>query len=126
MKLKTILMSSALLCIVCAAVWNRAYAQQQSTSYYILGLTYNQNQIVEIGLDGTIKRTATTGKDPHEVVISSDGLAYVANINEPSVSVVDLKEFKVVRQLTSPYFGTSIETTALPHGVDLSHDGNLL
>ena len=110
---------------LCAFAGLNGDAQRSKTAYSLVGLTFGQNNFVEVGLDGKVARMAPTGKDPHEVALSSNGRAYVSNTTEPSISVIDLKTFKEVTQLKSPYFGES-NATSLPHGLDLSRDGNLL
>lgn len=115
----------AVLAAACLVVTPTAGAQQKSGSYSLLGLTFGKDEIVEVGLDGKIKHELATGKDPHEVVVSADGRVFVSNTTQPSVSIIDLKDFKELSQLKSPYFGSS-EATSLPHGLDLSRDGNIL
>lgn len=126
MKVLRSLLGATLLCGCLLALWIDGYAQLEKGAYSILALTLNQNQILEIGLDGTIKRTAPTGKDPHEVVISPQGRVFVTNTTEPSVSVIDAATFRDMGHLRSPYFGASTETTALPHGIDLNRDATTL
>lgn len=105
-----------------------ATAQYKETfDYTILSINDNNSQIMEINLDGTIKRTAPTGREPHEVVVfPRENLLFIANTTEPSISITDFRTFKTLRHLKSPYFGEAGDKTALPHGINMSHDGNTL
>ena len=101
--------------------------RQMSGDYTIVSLNNENQELMEIALDGTIMRTAPTGAEPHEVQFSPDGRIFVTNTLEPSISMIDRDSFEVVGQLESPYFGgPGNQATGLPHGMAMSHDGDTL
>jgi YVTN family beta-propeller protein len=68
------------------------------------------------------KRLATlsVGKEPHEVVATPDGLkAYVSNVRDKTISVIDLARLRVTRTLRSERFDR-------PHGLAMTPDGRYL
>jgi YVTN family beta-propeller protein len=70
----------------------------------------------------THKRLATVkvGDEPHEVAVTPDGRkAYVTNVHDRTVSVVDLKSYAVVATLRP-------EHADYPHGMAISPDGRRL
>ena len=61
--------------------------------------------------------TIPVGKEPHEVVATPDGRkAYVSNVLDKTISVIDLAGQRVVRTLRSEHF-------ELPHGMGVTPDG---
>src|SRR5690606_28201841 len=64
--------------------------------------------------------STTTGKDPHEAVVTPDGqLAYTANMAGNSLSVIDMGTLEEVRRIDLSEYGK-------PHGLDVSKDGEHL
>lgn len=64
--------------------------------------------------------TIGVGAEPHEVVVTPDGRkAYTSNVRDRSLSVVDLKAYKVVKTIRSPMFD-------YPHGLGITADGRRL
>src|SRR4029079_11117579 len=63
-----------------------------------------------------VEHTVATGRNPHELAVAPDGSkAYVGNVAENSVSVIDLKTNTEKRKITSPYFMS-------PHGIAFTPD----
>jgi len=61
--------------------------------------------------------TIPVGKEPHEVVATPDGRkAYVSNVRDKTISVVNLETQRVARTLRSDHFET-------PHGLAVTPDG---
>src|SRR4029077_9387828 len=61
--------------------------------------------------------TIPVGKEPHEVVATPDGRkAYVSNVLDKTISVIDLAGQRVVGSLRSEHFD-------LPHGMAVTPDG---
>lgn len=64
--------------------------------------------------------TIAVGAEPHEVIATPDGRkAYTANVGDKSVSVVDLRTYKMLRTIHSPALD-------YPHGLGLTSDGRRL
>ncbi|HEU4400753.1 MAG TPA: hypothetical protein VFT43_01480 [Candidatus Polarisedimenticolia bacterium] len=64
--------------------------------------------------------TIAVGEEPHEVVVTPDGRkAYTANVRADSLSVVDLRTYRVVRTIRS-------ENLKSPHGLGVTPDGRHL
>lgn len=64
--------------------------------------------------------STTTGEDPHEAVVTPDGsLAYTANMNGNSVSVIDMGTLEEVRRIDLTAYGK-------PHGLAITEDGKKL
>jgi YVTN family beta-propeller protein len=64
--------------------------------------------------------TVAVGEEPHEVAATPDGRkAYVANARGRSISVVDLRGYKVARTIRS-------ESLSSPHGLQVTPDGRHL
>src|SRR5439155_1546717 len=62
----------------------------------------------------------SVGREPHEVVATPDGRkAYVSNVSDRTVSVVDLASLRVTRTLRSDRFES-------PHGLAMTPDGRFL
>jgi len=65
-------------------------------------------------------KTIPVGREPHEVAVTPDGRkAYVANVGDDSLSVVDLKEGRVRRTLKP-------DGMDQPHGLAITPDGRRL
>jgi len=104
-----------------------ALAQRPAAvTHTFLAIDYDNEKLLEIGLDGQIKRTVAVGKQPHEVQIDAkNGRAFVSNTTEPTVSMIEISSFKHLEHLKSPYFGDTARG-ALPHGMAQSRDLNTL
>ena len=64
--------------------------------------------------------TVPVGREPHEVAASPGGRkAWVSNVGDRTVSVVDLQSYKVVKTIRSPNLDT-------PHGMGVTPDGRWL
>src|SRR6266571_2508546 len=64
--------------------------------------------------------TIPVGKEPHEVAATPDGRkAYVSNVRDKTISVVDLSGLRVARTLRSEHFD-------FPHGLATTPDGRYL
>jgi len=64
--------------------------------------------------------TLTVGDEPHEVAVMPDGSkAYVSNVGDGSITVIDLATWSVSRTLTPERFDN-------PHGLGITHDGRFL
>lgn len=73
-----------------------------------------------------IKRSLEVGNHPNELVLSKDGATmYVANSNDNSVSVVDVKGWKVIEVLNAALYPDAPEGSAT-NGVALSADEKTL
>lgn len=73
-----------------------------------------------------IKRSLEVGNHPNELVLSKDGaIMYVANSNDNSVSVVDVKGWKVIEVLNAALYPDAPEGSAT-NGVALSADEKTL
>ncbi|MBC6491435.1 beta-propeller fold lactonase family protein [Flavihumibacter stibioxidans] len=73
-----------------------------------------------------IKRSLEVGNHPNELVLSKDGATmYVANSNDNSVSVVDVKGWKVIEVLNAALYPDAPEGSAT-NGVALSTDEKTL
>ena len=65
-------------------------------------------------------KTIPVGREPHEVAVTPDGRkAYVANVGDDSLSVVDLSQGKVARTLKP-------DSMDQPHGLAVTPDGRHL
>jgi YVTN family beta-propeller protein len=63
-----------------------------------------------------VEHTVATGRNPHELAVAPDGSkAYVGNVAENSVSVIDLRTNTEKRKITSPDFVS-------PHGIAFTPD----
>ena len=64
----------------------------------------------------SVEHTVATGRNPHELAVAPDGSkAYVGNVAENSVSVIDLKTNTEKKKITSPDFMS-------PHGIAFTPD----
>ena len=64
----------------------------------------------------SVERTVPTGGNPHEMAIAPNGMkAYIANVGDNTVSVLDLKTFAVTKQIRNPDF-------QYPHGIVFTPD----
>ncbi len=115
MSKKTILFFMMLLLCTALTAWTQ---RGQGKPYTFLAIDYDNEKLMEIGLDGQVKRTVAVGKEPHEVQIDArTGRAFVTNTTEPTISVIDIATFKQLEQMKSPYFGDAAKT-ALPQPSD--------
>lgn len=118
----------ALLCGVLAGVTIRAASEATQPAEPVRGsegrlLVLNKEDDTLMVFDEpTHKRLATVkvGDEPHEVAVTPDGRkAYVANVHDRTISVVDLKTYGVVATLRP-------EHADYPHGMAISPDGSRL
>jgi YVTN family beta-propeller protein len=85
---------------------------------YILVLNKQSNTLSFVNA-GTLKAefAVPVGQTPHELAIHPNGTkAYVSNVGENSLSIVDLKNRKEVKKITSTDF-------QFPHGIAFTRDG---
>ena len=64
----------------------------------------------------SVERTVPTGRNPHELAIAPNGMkAYIANVGDNTVSVLDLKTLAVTKQIRTADF-------QYPHGIIFTPD----
>jgi len=102
-------------------VIDRVTIKDSTRAAYKLKYTLDGSKVLTMSLNGNVnlldakdfhseQKVLTVGKDPMGFAFSPDGkLALVANHGDGSVSVIDLKEWKVVNNF---HAGTGIETLA--------------
>ena len=120
------LRASLILCglLTLAGVWSVAAAQEPGetpSEGRLLVLNKGEDSLMVLDVP-SYRRIATipVGKEPHEVVATPDGRkAYVSNVRDKTVSVVDLAALRVARTLRSDRFDT-------PHGLAMTPDGRSL
>jgi len=120
------LRASLILCglLTLQGVWSVADAQEPGetpSEGRLLVLNKGENSLMVLDVP-SYRRLATipVGKEPHEVVATPDGRkAYVSNVRDKTVSVVDLAALRVARTLRSDRFDT-------PHGLAMTPDGRSL
>jgi YVTN family beta-propeller protein len=100
-----------------------ALAQEDATASEgrLLVLNKHDNTLMVFDVP-SYERLATipVGREPHEVAATPDGRkAYVSNVRDKTVSVVDLKAGRVVKTLRS-------DRLEFPHGLDVTPDGRHL
>jgi hypothetical protein len=61
---KTTLIWTVIMMCIAVTGWT-----QRQTTYSFLAIDYDNEKLLEIGLDGQIKRSVAVGKQPHEVQI---------------------------------------------------------
>ena len=105
-------------------VWSAAAAQEPDEpppEGRLLVLNKGEDSLMVLDVP-SYKRLATiaVGKEPHEVVATPDGRkAYVTNVRDKTVSVIDLAGLRVARTLRSDRFDS-------PHGLAVTPDGRFL
>src|SRR6266850_3013398 len=118
--------ASLILCglLTLRGVWSVAEAQEPGetpSEGRLLVLNKGENSLMVLDVP-SYRRLATipVGKEPHEVVATPDGRkAYVSNVKDKSVSVVDLKAGRVIRTLRP-------DRLDVPHGLAVTPDGRHL
>ncbi len=93
-------------------------ALAQGSQIFVLNKQSNTMSIVDAGrLEVTA--TVSVGEQPHELAILPGGdKAYVSNVGENSISVVDLKEGTETGKITTPDF-------SFPHGIAFTPDSRI-
>ncbi len=90
----------------------------QGSQIFVLNKQSDTMSIVDAG---TLEVTATisVGEQPHELAILPGGdKAYVSNVGENTISVVDLKEGSETGKITTPDF-------SFPHGIAFTPDARI-
>jgi len=115
-----------LLCglLVLGCVWTAARSQEPEGSLSegrLLVLNKGEDTLTVLDVPSyRALATIPVGKEPHEVVATPDGRkAYVSNVRDKTLSVVDLATLKVARTLRSDRFDS-------PHGLAMTPDGRFL
>jgi YVTN family beta-propeller protein len=85
---------------------------------FVLNKQSNSMSIVDSGTF-EVTSTVSVGEQPHEMAILPGGdKAYVSNVGENSISVVDLKEGAETGKITTPDF-------SFPHGIAFTPDSRI-
>lgn len=98
-----------------------AQPEERPSEGRLLVLNKSDNTLMVFDVP-SYRRLATipVGKEPHEVVATPDGRkAYVSDVKDRTISVIDLATQRVARTVRSDHLVT-------PHGLALTPDGRLL
>ncbi len=96
-------------------------AEDPDSEGRLLVLNKHDNNLMVLDVPSyRLLATVAVGEEPHEVAATPDGRkAYVANARGRSISVVDLRGYKVARMIRS-------ESLSFPHGLQVTPDGRHL
>ena len=96
-------------------------AGEQGTPPYLLVLNKHDDSMMVFDLPShRLTATIAVGDEPHEVAVTPDGTkAYVSNVGDRSITVLDLQRWSVLRTMTPERFD-------FPHGLGITNDGRLL
>jgi len=99
----------------------------QAQDHSVIALSHTDHTVYEVSPTLGIINQFTAENQPHEGTATPDGdVLFIAIPNGPHVVILDTETFTEIGKIESDYFYGPSESSASPHGVAVTSDGNKL
>ena len=99
----------------------------QAQDHSVIALSHTDHTVYEVSPTLGIINQFTAENQPHEGIATPDGdVLFIAIPNGPHVVILDTETFTEIGKIESDYFYGPSESSASPHGVAVTSEGNKL